>query len=293
MNCEKCFLVLDEYVENELNENAASRVAAHLAACAVCAGYYEDLKLEQKIYSQYLLGVEANPALWAGVQAAIEQTPPGKQSLFGSFYKQLQAVFAIPRFKPHFAVVPFALLISIAVVTGIISYNFTENVSKNDVVSQPDGSFEMPPPPVKPDIQINPETLESGKNDGGKEKNKITVARAENRGKNNAERNKNFTRKTRLVSAGVAATTRKSAVDKVVENAERQYINAIATLSSDIEKQQKQLPPKTIALLEQSDMVINQTRRAVQRQPRDPIAIQYMTTAYSKKVELLRMIASK
>ena len=73
MNCEDFLMMLDEYAENELDEKSVVQVSAHIAACWSCVGEYEILQREQAAYSQYLLDVEATPALWANVQADIEK----------------------------------------------------------------------------------------------------------------------------------------------------------------------------------------------------------------------------
>jgi hypothetical protein len=39
------------------------------------------------------------------------------------------------------------------------------------------------------------------------------------------------------------------------------------------------------------DRTIENTRRAAREQPQNPVAIQYMTTAYAKKIEMLRTMA--
>jgi D-ribose pyranose/furanose isomerase RbsD len=83
--------------------------------------------------------------------------------------------------------------------------------------------------------------------------------------------------------------------EEVIEKAERQYEAAIAVLSSDIKRRRMQLSPNLISQLEQSlpeiDRTIHETRRAVREQPNDAVAVQYMTSAYSKKIELLRAVA--
>jgi anti-sigma factor RsiW len=73
MRCEECFVLLDDYIEHELNAKNTDRVAAHLAACETCVRSYQELIREQKAYAQYLLGVEATPALWNNLQASIEE----------------------------------------------------------------------------------------------------------------------------------------------------------------------------------------------------------------------------
>jgi hypothetical protein len=77
-----------------------------------------------------------------------------------------------------------------------------------------------------------------------------------------------------------------------VREAEQKYIAAIAILSRDVSKKRSGMDPMVAArfdaALGEIDKTIAETRRAVRNNPDDPIALQYMLSAYSKKVDTLR-----
>jgi hypothetical protein len=79
---------------------------------------------------------------------------------------------------------------------------------------------------------------------------------------------------------------------QLVREAEQKYIAAIAILSRDVKKKRSGMDPMVAArfdaALGEIDKTIAETRRAVRSNPDDPIALQYMLSAYSKKVDTLR-----
>ena len=84
---------------------------------------------------------------------------------------------------------------------------------------------------------------------------------------------------------------RKPTPAELVREAEHKYLSAIALLSRDLKHQGSQVDPQVLAQFEQAlgaiDRTIAATRRVVQEHPNDPVAVQYMLTAYAKKVEVL------
>ena len=81
-----------------------------------------------------------------------------------------------------------------------------------------------------------------------------------------------------------------------IENAEREYLEAIRLLSNIVEKRKPALEPQLVAELERSlrdiDENIAATRRAFREHPSDPEFALYMLAAYARKVELLQEVAS-
>ena len=86
-------------------------------------------------------------------------------------------------------------------------------------------------------------------------------------------------------------------VDQVARRAEQQYLSAIKILSRDIKRRRALISPALLSQLEtvlaEVDRTIAATRRVAREQPRDPVAVQYMASAYEKKVELLREVTSR
>ena len=63
-------------------------------------------------------------------------------------------------------------------------------------------------------------------------------------------------------------------------------------LTRTVERRRSRLDAPTLARLEQSlhvaDRSIADTRKVVRQHPADPVAVQYMLNAYSRKVDVLR-----
>jgi hypothetical protein len=80
-----------------------------------------------------------------------------------------------------------------------------------------------------------------------------------------------------------------------LREAEQRYIAAIQLLKRDVASKRSRLDEQTAARFDESlaaiDRSIAETRRAVQQHAGDPIAAQYMLSAYAKKVEVLREMA--
>ncbi|MFN2598078.1 MAG: hypothetical protein ABR563_12935, partial [Pyrinomonadaceae bacterium] len=83
--------------------------------------------------------------------------------------------------------------------------------------------------------------------------------------------------------------------DQLVREAEQRYVAAINLLQKDVAKKRTTLDPQTVQRFDQSlaaiDRSISETRRAVAEHAGDPVAVQYMLSAYAKKVEVLREMA--
>src|ERR1043166_42414 len=65
MKCHECLTLLEQHVEDEVRDQTAKSLDAHMATCSECSHAYEMLRREQQIYASYLLDVEPPPALWA------------------------------------------------------------------------------------------------------------------------------------------------------------------------------------------------------------------------------------
>lgn len=63
-------------------------------------------------------------------------------------------------------------------------------------------------------------------------------------------------------------------------------------LSRDVNRRRSRLDAETVARFEQTLAAVNRTiadtRRAARKHPGDPVATQYMLTAYARKVDVLR-----
>ena len=80
-----------------------------------------------------------------------------------------------------------------------------------------------------------------------------------------------------------------------VKDAEAKYQKAIEILKRDVDRKRANFDPQTLARFDETlqaiDRTIAETRHAALSQGNDPVAVQYMLTAYAKKVEVLREMA--
>ena len=83
---------------------------------------------------------------------------------------------------------------------------------------------------------------------------------------------------------------------KLVRDAESKYLAAIKMLSEDVNRKRTRLDPQMAARFDETlatiDRSIAETRRTVLQQRNDPVAVQYMLSAYAKKVEVMREMAA-
>ena len=83
--------------------------------------------------------------------------------------------------------------------------------------------------------------------------------------------------------------------EQLVREAEQKYLSAIAILEKDVTRNKSKLDPTMVVRFEKAmvdiDNTIAETRRAVRENPEDPIALQYMLSAYAKKIDVLREVA--
>ena len=81
-----------------------------------------------------------------------------------------------------------------------------------------------------------------------------------------------------------------------MHEAEKKYLRAIALLTRGVEQRPSRLDPETRMKLDGAlaaiDRTILSTRKAVRQNPNDPLAVQYMLTAYGKKVEVLKEMSN-
>src|SRR5215831_19492279 len=115
MSCEKWLPLIEEFIDGELDDSSIKGLRAHLAACGDCSSEYRQLLKEQELYQNYMRDIEVTPALWAGVQARIQQNGAGP-GIFARIRRFASAFTAGPRLSPVYAM----LLVLIAVAVTVI-----------------------------------------------------------------------------------------------------------------------------------------------------------------------------
>ena len=284
MKCEECQQFLEEYIDGELDGRVAAQVSAHANKCAACSKAYQELKQELEIYAHYERDVEVTPALWAGVEARIrhERAARDGRGLAG-LRERFAALFATPRFSPALvaALVLVAVGLTVVVMSVMNSRNNNQQPVATDRTRQDSGSSDnanksveapKPPPEEKREVLAG----------GGKDTDKPATVEKEN--------------KPAVQKQLVAKAAPKQADPaQLVREAEQKYIAAISILSRDFNRRRSQIDPTVLARFDSAladiDRTIKDTRRVVREHPDDPVALQYLLSAYAKKVDALRDMA--
>lgn len=281
MKCEECQTLLEDYVDgvpHEIGEKAGALVNAHVTACSECASFREQLIHEQTIYARYERDVEVTPMLWSSIESRIKQeraAQPARQiGFFPRLREQFVGMFAAPRLSPAFT---FALVLIAIAATVIVMTRMNPRVRElainNSNVAVPEG-----PGTKAPDTNANNNSAKAPKDNA-------PVAPSE---KSTVAQSGPIRVNTPRKSAAAATLT----PAQLVREAEQKYLTAIAMLSRDVNRKRSQLDQTMLARFDSAlgdiDRTIKDTRRVVRDNPEDPIALQYLLAAYSKKVDVLR-----
>lgn len=300
MNCKECLAVMEEYLDQELGQRTSDAVATHLASCKECAPKYEELKDEQQVYALYQREIELTPALWNGVEARLEKerreqaaTPQRRRNLRDWF----AGAFGGPRLSPALTVA--LVLLAIGITVAVMKYvNSHPGAARKEIASQngTPGGVGTSTGPAKTGTPQDKKGVDAG-TDGGTTESEPDVARGADGGAEDQPGVVQATdRKDAKRPGQKLYTNGAQSPDQLVREAEQKYLTAIAILARDVNRRRSRLDPEVIARFDQTlaaiDRSIAETRRAVRAQPDDPVAVQYMLTAYAKKVEVLKEIAS-
>jgi anti-sigma factor RsiW len=275
MKCEECEVLIEEYADGVLDRKSAGAVREHLASCTSCTAFHQEWSREQEIYSRYQRDVEVTPLLWSSIEARIKQERAGaRDGMLARLRIHLSGLLAGPRFSPAFAaaLVVIAIAITVVVMTLFNSRNQRDLVAgTNSNVPAENATADNGNPSIKPSTPDvppkGPEPASTVASSAGAETvpKKIPAAK--------------------LVAA-------RPTPDQLVREAEQKYLAAISMLSRDVKRHRSQLDPIMLARFDAAlgdiDRTIKDTRRVVNENPGDPIALQYLLAAYSKKVDVLR-----
>ncbi|HLN98613.1 MAG TPA: zf-HC2 domain-containing protein [Pyrinomonadaceae bacterium] len=282
MKCAECQALVQEYFDGELDQRAAAAMSVHLESCPSCSTELEQLAFEQRVYQSYEHELEVSPALWVKVRDRLAEEDNGwTLTLFGRSQIAFSKLLSL-RFGTAAAVA--VALFAIVVILGVMKQQNKQEVPKQLALS----SETLPGEKRRPgetDIvskQVNSNGAEGSIRGPQKKRGVVAGLRAETvRGKSS------------LVNGN--AREPKTPV-QFVRKAEQQYLSAIALLTRDAEQRPSRLDSETRAKLNSALVAVNRTilstRKAVQRNPNDPLAVQYMLSAYEKKVDVLKEMSS-
>jgi hypothetical protein len=302
MRCVECQREVEGYFDGELDEQTRRLVAQHLSTCASCAGFYRELEGEQELYLRYECEAEPAPAFWDNVMArtAEEKTArsPRLMSRFRGWFGNALGNFNALRLSP--SLTSLLVLVAIGITIGVMRYTNSREEQSGPVSLSQTRDVPVSTPAPLPDEIVTPSNVRDDETAGKVSQSEVREhpQLVKNRG---ARKDKNL-----LVAAGnenagrgvlkPGARGRKPTSDELVREAEQKYVAAIALLSRDVNRRRSKLDPQTAARFAQTlaavDRSIADTRRAARRHPGDPVAAQYMLTAYSRKVSVLREMVS-
>jgi hypothetical protein len=288
MRCEACFDAMDGLIEGALEDSRAREAIAHLAMCGSCSQLYAKLRDEQDLFRKYLLEVEPTPAAWANLRLAL-----GEAKVLRATQPQfrLQRWLAIGRLNVTPQMIAALVLITIGLVIGILVWRTTIDGSKHQVQNagsavQPTAEGTRAGTDPKSDKTDRRGSVDD--DDG-----RIVPASPKSSDKRDMRISTAGRPARRMIERSRALPT----VDEVARGAERQYLSAIEILSRDIKRRRAFTSPALLSQLGRAltevDRNIAATRRVARQQPRDPFAVQYLASAYEKKVELLREVISR
>jgi hypothetical protein len=276
MKCEESLAMIEEYFDGELDPQTGELLLTHIRNCALCAGELQQLTQEHQAYQKYERRVDVNPALWAGVRSRIVaddsvQPLPLLQRWQIGFNNLRSLRFSVP---------VLALLVMLAVVATVMVMNYLAAKKLPDQMAS------------SPDSRLQVNQAETPNPGASRKRNEPEVLVKEEVEKLNGAVKRTVTRTASRNSAYKANPAEARTPSQLVRDAEKNYLTAIAMLTRDVAQRPSQLDSGTRAKLDGAlasiDRTISATRRAVQENPNDPVAVQYMLTAYAKKVDVLK-----
>lgn len=284
MGCEDCLTIIEEYVDGELDAKAERRVGEHLSGCASCESVANALAREQAFYSSYQRDIEITPDLWSGIQARIgKEVKVEKPGLLTRVREGFASLLQTPRLSPAFA----ALLVAVTIGATVAVMTLMNSGNSNQQIASGGGDKTQPAPAPTGNATVEKEpTAQQSAPDTSNQ-----IARKEQLDAPAPERASQKRQAAQKPMVAKQAPT----PEQLIREAEQKYLSAIAILEKDIDRRRPNLDPAMYARFQVAlgdiNRTIQETRRAVRDNPDDPIALQYMLGAYSKKVEVLRELA--
>jgi hypothetical protein len=287
MTCKDWLLLIEEAIDEEVSPRDFSRLQEHLDHCPACASLYRTIKRETELYALYERELGPVGRIWDAIGSRIQEEQLKDRSVFTGIRNWLAVSLGVPHFSP---VLTMALvLISIAGTVIVMKYQ--------DLYS----------PPGVDNAALSsrvPQTANLSESTAGA-KIEGPGAAVKSPGKKDyfepLKRVEENRKPVQLASAAGGPRGKKTAeaqpdVEQLVREAENKYLTAITILSKDIRRRGSRLDPSVRIQFEGAlaiiDHSIEAARLAARKHPEDPVAVQYLLTAYAKKVEVLKELAS-
>jgi hypothetical protein len=236
MRCDECLVVIEEYLDGELEGNTNEQVSAHLSACVECAEAFDALLGEQELYANYQRDVEVTPALWQNVYARIERekaAAPKPLPFSERFRAGVASLFVLPRFTPALAA-SLSLVAFCAVAASIWFARLPQQKTPTDIAQG--GAERKENNSVSAVKQVTPQTDVSSK---GSDTNETTVLSG--KGDESVARNAEKIGRARLANASSSATVDERGNQPVIFNHDHaipedtlsSLTSAVAVVSND------------------------------------------------------------
>jgi len=257
---------LQAWLDGELAANEAGNVAAHLKTCAQCAAAANTAEAESLMLSEALAPEFAAPVPTAALRQRIDTAVAGLQraqapEVRESRWRAIAAFFA---FRP----LAYGSVAAMLLVAAIIGFLYLKNQQPTSVANK-NGSPAVPRESVQPGNKQSPEQIVAP----APQSPDVLVRHSPKHGR-------------RIRSAEPDA--------KSLAWQERQYKNAIARLSDALKTQPPMRPALQVEYeynMAVIDSAIATTRDAAKKNPKDPLANQFMLAAYQSKVDFMNQIA--
>lgn len=301
MICKECLPLLEAHLDDELGERKAEHLRAHLNDCASCTKAYEELRQEQDFYLSYECDATPAPAFWANVSARVkEEQRTHHATSLASLRQRLSAaigVFNAPRLSWALTILLVASAVGITTLVMRDKRSTQQASDRAAVIPNGEAGARSTSPQVNETDAAPSRVTDNERVNQAKEG--TATPRQRDAGNDRLENNG-----AAFVPAAVKPARRQSpgtrhipTTDQLVREAEQKYVTAIALLSRDVSRRRSSLDAETVAQFKQTlaaiDRTIAGTRRAVREHPEDPVAVQYMLTAYAKKVEVMREMVNQ
>jgi hypothetical protein len=299
MNCQEFLTVIEEYLDDELESQDARRVRAHISICLGCAQVYEEFYSAQEFLLSNQRLVHARPELWSAVHEKIKQEKAHRgETKPKSLRQQLSGILEVFYLRSATSVAAL-LLLALSTVIGLrvfINAPDSQHFQQGSEAENSIGALSASEPRASA-LQTDGAKMDTAKTHSNVQPGLIPSAGSELR--------KNAGRRVLAIHKPVesAMERRQPTVaelrplpDTAVREVEQKYLDTINLLAHDAQASRSSVNSESLTSYDEAisvvDRAIDNTRRAVREQPGDLVAVQYMMSAYEKKVELLKELAS-
>lgn len=256
---------LQAWFDGELAANEAATVTTHLNSCAQCAAAANTAEAESLILSEALATEFAAPVPTETLRERIDTAVAGLQraNVQESSASRWRAIAEYFSFRP----LAYASVAAIMLLAGVIGFVYLKNKPNTSVAGRNDSPVtpkQSPQPEKLPEQIINPVPPKSVD---------VAVVYPPKR-----------IRRIKPIEPDPTS----------MEWQEHQYKYAIARLNEAIKTQPPMRPALQVEYtynMAVIDNAIANTREAAKKNPKDPLANQFMLAAYQSKVDFMNQIA--